>query len=133
MSLEQFKTLYWTGLKKLMVGLIEAGITPHPFFEGGYESRLEIIRDIPAGKAMYWFERTDMVKAKKILGDRVCIRGNVPASSLCTGSPGEVAAYCKKLINEVGKGGGFILDGAVGIPDEARPENVKAMGESVRQ
>ena len=31
------------------------------------------------------------------------------------------------LIEKVGKGGGFILDGGVGIPDEAQPENVRAM------
>lgn len=31
-----------------------------------------------------------------------------------------------KLIDIVGKGGGFILDAAVGF-DEAKPENVKAM------
>ncbi|MBS7279391.1 MAG: hypothetical protein KIH09_06090 [Candidatus Freyarchaeota archaeon] len=39
--------------------------------------------------------------------------------------------YCKKLIDVVGEGGGFIIDGAVaGIPDEARLENVKAMTEA---
>lgn len=31
------------------------------------------------------------------------------------------------------KGGGFILDGAIGIPDESKPENVRAMYESVRR
>lgn len=41
--------------------------------------------------------------------------------------------YCKKLIRIVGKGGGFILDGAVGIPDEAKPENVRVMAEAVRK
>ena len=31
------------------------------------------------------------------------------------------------------EGGGLILDGAIGIPDEAKPENVKAMAETVRE
>ena len=52
---------------------------------------------------------------------------------LCVGSPGDVEAYCKKLIDVVGKGGGFILDGAIGIPDEARSENVRAMSDTVRR
>ena len=39
-------------------------------------------------------------------------------------------AYCEKLIEVVGKGGGFILDGAIGIPDEAKPPNVRAMAEA---
>jgi len=52
---------------------------------------------------------------------------------LIAGSPAEVDDYCKKLIQVVGKGGGFILDGAASIPDEAKPENVRAMMESVHK
>jgi len=133
MSLEQFKTFYWPTLQKFMLIMIEEGITPCPLFEAGYTDRLEIIRDIPAGKAVYWFENTDMFKAKEVLGDRVCIRGNVPAPLLCTGSPQQVRDYCKELIDVVGRGGGFIMDGGIGIPDEARPENVKAMAEFTRE
>ena len=33
------------------------------------------------------FDRTDMFKAKKVLGDNACIAGNVPASLLVTGTP----------------------------------------------
>ncbi|MFC1861584.1 uroporphyrinogen decarboxylase family protein, partial [Chloroflexota bacterium] len=133
MSREQFKTFYWPTLRRLMLGLIDAGLTPCPFMEGNYESRLEIIEDIPAGKAMYAFERTDIFKAKEVLGDRVCIKGNVPSSLLCTGTPEQVRGYCKKLIDVVGKGGGFIMDGDAGIPDEAKVENVMAMFDFTRE
>lgn len=46
---------------------------------------------------------------------------------LCTGTPDQVDAFSRQLIEKVGKGGGFILDGPGGIPDEARRENVRAM------
>jgi uroporphyrinogen-III decarboxylase len=82
---------------------------------------------------VYWFEQTDLIRAKEILGDTVCLRGNVPTSLLVTGTPEEVDAYCKTLITKVGKGGGFILDGAASIPDEAKPENVMAMAKSVQR
>ena len=88
---------------------------------------------MPKGKVIYWFERTDIFKAKEILGDTVCIRGNVPASLLITGSPQKVGDYCKKLIDIVGRDGGFLLDGAFGIPDEAKPENVAAMAEITKE
>jgi len=133
MSLEQFKTFYWPTLHKLILVLIDEGLTPCPFFEADYTDRLEIIEDIPRGKAIYGFERTDIFKAKEVLGDRVCIRGNVPAPLLCTGTPQEVRDYCKKLIDVVGRGGGFIMDGGIGIPDEAKPENVKAMADFTRE
>ena len=87
----------------------------------------------PSGKAVCWFERTDILKAKEILGDTVCIRGNVPGTLRCTGSPEDVVAYCKKLIDAVGKGGGFILDGTIGIPDEAKLENLKAVADTTRE
>ena len=57
----------------------------------------------------------------------------VPASLLITSTPDDVDAYCKKLIQKVGKGGGLILGGATGIPDEAKVENVIAMAESVKK
>jgi len=133
MSLEQFKTFYWPTLQKLLVILINEGLTPCPLFEADYTDRLEIIKDIPEGKAIYWFENTDIFKAKEVLGDRICLRGNVPAPLLCTGTPQQVRDYCKKLIDVVGKGGGFIMDGGIGIPDEARPENVRAMADFTRE
>ncbi|NNN19288.1 MAG: hypothetical protein HKL84_05475, partial [Acidimicrobiaceae bacterium] len=106
-------------------------LVPLVLWEGDCTTRLETIADIPAGKAIYWFERTDLFHAKEVLGDVVCLRGNVPASMLNTGTPEEVRDYCRKLIEGVGKNGGFILDGGIGIPDEARLENVRAMFQSV--
>lgn len=126
MSLEQYKTFYWPTLRKLMLGLIDEGLTPCVLVEGDCTSRLEIMGDIPKGKVVYHFERTDIFKAKEILGNHICIRGNVPNSLLCTGTPEEVKDYCKKLIDIVGKGGGYIMDAASGL-DEEKPENVKAM------
>ena len=52
--------------------------------------------------------------------------GNVPNVMLLSGTPDDVRAYCKKLIDVVGKDGGFIMDAAVML-DEAKPENLKAM------
>jgi uroporphyrinogen-III decarboxylase len=126
MSREQFDRFYWPTLRDLTIGLINEGLIPYIFWEGRCNSRLEAIKDIPAGKAMYRFEATDMMRAKDILGDRVCIRGNVPISLLATGSPDEVRAYCRKLIDYVGRGGGFIMDAAAHVT-EARPENLRAM------
>jgi uroporphyrinogen-III decarboxylase len=126
MSPEQFNTFYWPTLKKLIVNLIDEGLNPFVLWEGDCTSRLETIGDIPKGKAVYWFERTDIFKAKEILGDRVCIRGNVPLSVMCTGTPDDVTAYCRKLIDVVGKDGGFIMDAST-VLDDAKPENIRAM------
>jgi uroporphyrinogen-III decarboxylase len=132
MSEEQFKKFYWPTLRDLAVALIDEGLVPYIFWEGNCTSRLELIKDIPAGKAIYRFEATDLLKAKDILGDRVCIRGNVPISLLATGTPDEVRSYCRKLIDYVGKGGGFIMDAAAHVT-EAKPENLRAMFDFTRE
>ena len=126
MSNEQYKTFYWPTLRKVMVGLIEEGLVPMPLFEGSYTSRLEIIQDIPRGKAVYWFEKVDIYKAKEILGDTVCFKGNVPGSLLYAGTSQQVKDYVKELIDVVGKGGGLMVDSGIWF-DEARHENVEAM------
>ncbi|MCZ7564477.1 MAG: hypothetical protein M5U08_12470 [Burkholderiales bacterium] len=133
MSPEHFRTFYWPGLRKVLLRLIEHELIPVVLWEGDCTSRLEQIGDIPRGKAVYWFERTDLVRAKEVLGDTVCLRGNVPTSMLVAGTPDEIDAYCRMLITKVGKGGGFILDGAASVPDEARTENVLAMARSVHK
>ncbi len=130
MGEEHFKKFFWPPFRKVILGLIEAGLNPMLLWEGDCTSRMELIGDIPAGKAIYWFERGDLFKAKEILGDVTCLRGNVPPSLLNTGTPDDVDDYCRKLIEVVGKGGGFILDGGIGVPDEAQAENVKAMLEA---
>lgn len=131
MSPEQFERFYWPSLRKVMMACIEAGFVPNPLFEGDCTSRLEVVKDIPPGKAVYWFERTDLFKAKKVLGDRVCIEGGVPASLMIGGTAEQVRAYCKRLIDGVGADGGLIINGDVGIPDEAKVENVRALADFI--
>ncbi len=132
MSVEQYKTFYWPTLRKVMMGLIERGLVPMPLFEGDNTSRLEIIKDIPKGSAIYWFEKVDIRKAKEILGDIVCFRGNVPVSLLYAGTPTDVEAYVKNLIGTVGKSGGLMVDCGIWF-DEARHENVKAMVDATKK
>ena len=132
MSNEQYSTFYWPTLRKVLLGLIEEGFVPMPLFEGNCTSRLEIIKDIPRGKAIYWFEEIDIYKAKEILGDTVCFRGNVPGSLLYAGTVQEVKDYVKNLIDVVGKGGGLMVDSGIWF-DEAKHENVKAMVDSTKE
>jgi hypothetical protein len=124
MSKKQFETFYWPGFKKLMLSLIEAGLTPCPFFEGNCTSRLEYLTELPRGKVLGLFDRTDIFKAKEILGNRLCISGLFPVSLLQTGTPAQVKEYTRILIDVVGKDGGFIM-GPRSVMDEADPALVK--------
>ncbi len=127
----QFKKFYWPTLKKVFMGLINEGCVPFPWAEGGYNSRLEIIRDMPKGTMIWGFDATDMKKAKEILGGVSCIGGNVPMSILQIGSAAEVTKYCQNLNKTAGKGGGFILMNGAAI-DEVKAANLHAMIDSVK-
>jgi len=126
MSDKQFRTFYWPTLKKVIIGLVNEGLVPYLFAEGGYHSRLEVISDLPRGTTVWWFDRTEMIRAKQTVGKAACIAGNVPLALLCTGTEDQVKDYCKGLIDTVGRDGGFILSTGAGMED-ARPENVRTM------
>ncbi len=109
-----------------MMGLIDAGLNPCPLVEGEYTSRLDFLADVPSGKVCYRFENVDMFKAREILQGVTCIQGGVPISLMCTGTPDEVRARCRQMIDVAGKGGGYIMDAGVGL-DDARIENIRAL------
>lgn len=129
MSDEQFRTFYWPTLKAVIEGLVEEGCVPFLFCEGSYDSRLEYLTEIPPGTSFCLFDRTDMVRAKELLGGKVCIGGNVPSSLILTGTADEVRAYCRRLIETVGAGGGFVMAFGTAM-DEGKPETVRAMVET---
>jgi hypothetical protein len=132
MSEERFTTFYWPTLKELCMGLINEGIVPLLFAEGGYNTRLEVVKDLPRGTAVWWFDQTDMSRAKEILGDTACICGNVPSSLIYTGTPAEVKEYCRNLIEVAGKGGGFILTGGAFI-DQGDADNMRVIMEAAKE
>jgi len=134
MSDKQFREFWWPSCRKLLMGIIDAGLIPMPLWEADCTKRLEIIRDVPPGKCIYWFERTDMVKAFEVLGDVVALRGNLSPSMMTTGTPAQVDAAVKHLVDKVwAKGGKLILDTAFGLPDETPVENVRAMFDAARK
>ena len=126
LSKEQFDTFYWPTFKKLVVSLCERGAMPNIFFEGHFDSRIEYLLEFPKGKFTAGFDASDIFRAKEILKGHCCISGNVPVSLLQTGTKEEVIAYCKKLVDVVGKDGGYILSPRSST-DEVKPENLKAM------
>jgi uroporphyrinogen-III decarboxylase len=132
MSHKQFDTFYWSSLKKVMDALIKEGLLQHMFAEGGYNSRLETINEFNKGEVCWYFDKTDMAKAKKILGGKCGIQGNVPSSILVTGNPDSVKECCRKLIEDCGQGGGYLLS-AGAIPEHPKLENLRAVVAAINE
>jgi uroporphyrinogen-III decarboxylase len=126
MSVKQYETFYWPSFKKVVMGFVNEGLVPVLFAEGSYNKRLDIIGDFPKGTVAWYFDQTDMAEAKKKIGDRCCIMGNIPTSLMMTGTPQQVKEHCRKLIEICGKGGGYVLAGGASV-DEGDPENMRAV------
>ncbi len=130
-SPDQFRRFALPSLKLLVEGLKDEGIDVIMHCDGDWLLNLEALRELPAGQCVIQLDgATDIFKAKEVIGDRMCIYGDVPASMLALGSATEVDEYCHRLIEEVGKGGGFMLGTGCELAPNAKAENVKAMLDS---
>jgi hypothetical protein len=89
---------------------------------------LPYFKEFPIGRCVLQLDgTTDIFKAKEILRDHMALHGDVPATILTLGTPEQVTAYCKKIIQVIGEGGGFILSSGCSTPYDAKIENVRAM------
>ncbi len=133
MSIKQFEKFYWPTFRKLLLGCVNEGFVPMMVIDGSYnDARLNIISDLPRSSVVWTMEKTDMFKAKKILGDSACIAGNVTAAMLYTQTPPMIKEYCRKLIEGCAPGGGYILSLGSGI-DKCDPANLRAIVEAARE
>jgi hypothetical protein len=132
LSDEQFKKFYWPSLRKVIMGLVDEGCIPFPAAEGFWNTRLQVIQDIPKGKTVWMIDESDMAKVKETLGKNACLLGNVSSATLILSTPEEVKEYAKHLIETAGKGGGFIMSNGAFF-DDAKPENLKAMVEFTKE
>jgi hypothetical protein len=132
MSQKQFETFYWPSLKKVMDALINEGLIQNMFAEGSFNTRLENFTVFPKGTVSWLFDRSDMANAKKVLGKKCAISGNVPSSLIVTGSAADVKAYCRKLIEDCAQGGGYQL-AAGATADNPKLENLKAMLQAAKE
>ena len=68
--------------------------------------------------------------AKKMIGDRCAISGNVPASLMVAGTPKEVKECCRKLIETCAPGGGYTLAGGCTATETKNPDNFRVFMEA---
>jgi len=122
-----FDRFTWPVVVKTVEAIIEAGSVPNLHFDANWNRDIARFKDLPKGKCLWACDHaTDIYQLKEALDDHMCIKGDVPATLLSLGTPDEVYAYCRKLIQDIGPTG-FILSPGCTLPPNAKPENVKAM------
>lgn len=77
--------------------------------------------------------KVDLLEARKIVGDRVCLMGNLdPTSVLLEGTPELVEEKAQQAIADAGRNGAFILGSGCEVATRTPLENLLAMSRVAR-
>jgi hypothetical protein len=117
----------WPYYLQLIEAVLAEGALPILHFDANWDRDLARLRELPAKKCVLSTDSaTDIRKAKEVLGDHMCLMGDVPAQLLTIGSEQQVHDYAAGLVRDLGPEG-FILSSGCDIPYSAKVENVRAM------
>ena len=90
--------------------VVEAGYRLQYHFDTNWTPMLEYFKELPAKSGFYHMdERTDIFQAKKILGDHLCLFGNLKPSLFTLGTEEEVERQVKAIIDGCAGSGGLIV------------------------
>jgi hypothetical protein len=68
LSPQMYKEFHWPYLKYIAEELIKAGFTPLLSLQGEHGHLLDTLLELPEEKAIAWFDKTDLQKAKEVEG-----------------------------------------------------------------
>ncbi len=135
LSKKQFEVFYWPYLKEVFDFVQEYDKILHIFAESENSRLYEFFKEAPKDHVVIHLELDDMFKAKKEIGDTVCLCGGMPVDLLYHGTKQENIAYAKRLIDELAADGGFMFsqNKMVSYPNDCKAENLKAVSDFVRE
>lgn len=125
---EIFERFWMPYTKQMVDALWSEGIFTTFHLDTDFTKNIPSFKQLPKKSfCLHLDSTTDIFEAKKIMGDHCSFMGDVPAAMLSLGTPQDIEEYCKKLINEIGKDGGYIINAGCECPADTKPENLKAM------
>ncbi len=128
MNPKQFERFYWPHMKQLLDAYAEKGMNVRIFTEGSILRFADYFKDYPKGTLTFHLEQDDPFEFRKALPN-VAIMGGLTTDLLSGGTKEECVAYTKRLCDELGKDGGFILseNKMLSYRNDADRENYKAV------
>lgn len=130
---DQFDTIFWPTLKPIIEEFWANGHQTMFYAEGDWTAHLEAFAELPEQSIVFHLDRTNVAEAKRILGPKFCLSGGIPNYLLALGTPDEVRAKCKEVIDIAAPGGGYIMDASAIVQNDATIENIRAMTDFTRE
>ena len=127
--LSVFERFWWPFTREFVDAMWSEGVVTWMHLDTDWGKNLPYFkRDLSRGSYLLQLDSTtDIFAAKELLRGHAMLYGDVPASLQSLGSVEDVENYCKKLIDEVGYEGGYILGAGCEVPPDCKPENLRAM------
>ena len=123
----------WPYILEQVEAMVEVGIVPVLHWDQDWTRDLVRLQELPAKKCILNPDgMTDMRKFKELVGDRMAMMGDIPASLLAAGTPDDVYAYVRDQVALFG-GRGLILCPGCDAPINTRPENMEAFVAAARE
>jgi len=132
-SFEHFRNIYWATLKPVIQEIWSRGHQVLFYAEGNWDMHLDAFAELPDGSIIYHVDRGDIFEVHRKIGHKFCLSGGLPNYLLSFGTPEQVRAHCKKILKEVARDGGYIMDASAIIQNDAKIENVRAMTDTARE
>jgi len=132
-SMDHFKKIYWPTLKPIIEEIWSQGHQTLFYAEGKWGPHLESFAELPEGSIIFHVDNDDIFEVHKKIGHKFALSGGITNFLLSYGTPNEVRAHCKKVIDEVAQDGGYIMDASAIVQNDGNVENIKAMTDFCRE
>jgi uroporphyrinogen decarboxylase len=128
-----FERFALPGLRQALAKIRSLGLPPILHICGRTAGIIEMMAD--SGADVLSVDQISLAEARRKVGDRVCLMGNVrPAETLLEGTPEQVHAEAKRCLADCGDSPrGFILASGCEVPIETPPANVDALIRTARE
>jgi hypothetical protein len=127
-----FDSHYWPTLRPIVEELWKNGHQTLFYAEGDWSKHLHAFSDLPERSIVYHVDKGDIREVHCVLGGKFCLSGGIRNDILAYGTPDDVRACCKSVIDGVARDGGYIMDASAIMQNDTRIENLQALTEFTR-
>jgi hypothetical protein len=131
-SAGQFESHYWPTVKPIIEELWKNSHQTLFYAEGDWKHHLQSFTELPAGSIVYHVDRGDVFEVNKVLGEKFCLSGGIPNFLLSHGKSEDLRAHLKKVLDEVAKDGGYIVDASAIMQNDTTAERLRELTDFVR-
>lgn len=130
---KHFDSHVWPTLKPIIEEFWKNGHQTLFYAEGRWKHHFQSFRELPDTSIVFHCDQDDIFEVHAQLHDKFCISGGIPNVLLSFGKPEEVREFATRVIQEVGREGGYIMDAGAIMQNDTEVENMRALTQVTRE